>query len=83
MIWQKPKGWQESIMTKSISFQCAIADIQSAIRIGQDGARIQLDIPETELGNVMPIVAMRNKVLSVTIVAENKPNVVKEGSPFE
>lgn len=53
-----------------IKFKASFPSIQSAIRVGQDGMRIQLDIPETELVNAIELLACRGVVLNVTIEAE-------------
>jgi hypothetical protein len=49
------------------TFLACLPDIQSAIKIGSDGMRIQLDIPETEKPKAVPLIAMTHKVLEVTI----------------
>lgn len=41
--------------------------IQSAIKTGSDGMRIQLDIPESEMPHSAYLLNMRNVVLKVTI----------------
>jgi hypothetical protein len=52
-----------------LSFLATIAPLQSAITIAADGgARIKLDIPETEMTNIQRILALRNRVLAVSIV---------------
>lgn len=50
-----------------ITFLASLPAIQSAIKIGQDGARIQLEVPETELSKILPLIMMRDKVLKITI----------------
>ena len=52
---------------QSATFLASLPAIQSAIRIGQDGARIQLDIPETELSKILPLMMWRDRVLKITI----------------
>ncbi|AII58729.1 hypothetical protein ASJ33_05565 [Dehalococcoides mccartyi] len=52
---------------KQSVFYASLPPIQSAIKIGQDGARIQLDIPETELDKLAQIIQWRDKVLRITI----------------
>ena len=49
------------------SFLASFPPIQSAIKIGQDGMRIQFDVPETEMGNAIELLAWRDRVLRVTI----------------
>jgi hypothetical protein len=49
------------------TFLACLPDIQSAIKVGSDGMRIQLDIPETEKPKAVPLIAMTHKVLEVTI----------------
>ena len=52
-----------------ITFQAAFPPIQSAIRItgNGDGMRVQLDIPESEMGNAVRLVLLRECPLEVTI----------------
>ena len=52
------------------TFLATFPQIQSAIKVGPDSARIQLDIPEIEMGNALDILAWRNCVLQVTIRPE-------------
>lgn len=55
-------------MPKSVTFLAAFPPIQSAIKVcGDGGARIQLDIPESEMDEVMRLMALRGQVLQVTI----------------
>jgi hypothetical protein len=49
------------------TFLASFPPIQSAIKIGQDGMRIQLDIPETQMGNAIEVVQWRDCMLEVTI----------------
>lgn len=52
----------------STTFLATIPDIQSAIKFGGDGSvRIQLDIPESEVGGVMPLTIWTRRVLRVTV----------------
>lgn len=60
-----------------ITFLASLPPIQSAIKIGSDSMRFQLDVPETEVPNAVEILAMRGKVLKVTIEVADKP----EGKP--
>lgn len=55
-----------------IAFLASFPPIQSAIKVGSDGMRIQLDIPETEVPNAIDLLAMRGKVLRVTVEVENE-----------
>lgn len=51
-----------------VKFIASFPAIQSAIKIdGDGGARIQLDIPESELANFAPAIAWRGELLEVTI----------------
>lgn len=53
---------------KPLTFLASIAPLQSAMTIASDGGcRMKLDIPETELGNIKRLMALRGKVLRVTI----------------
>jgi hypothetical protein len=45
--------------------------MESAIKIhGEGGARMQLDIAESDLGGFLPALVMRGRVLMVTLTAE-------------
>lgn len=48
-------------------FFAVLPDIQTAIKIGSDGMRIQLDVPEVEKPKAIPVIAMTHKILEVTI----------------
>jgi len=53
-------------------FACIVPDIQSAIKISGNGAtRLQLDIPETEIANVVRLMAARGKVITATLEWED------------
>ena len=51
----------------SIEFLANLPSIQSSIRIGQDGARIQIDVPESELSKILPLLMWRDRALKITI----------------
>ena len=54
---------------KSATFLASFPPIQSAIKITGDGngMRVQLDIPETQMGEGVKLLAWRQKVLRVTV----------------
>ena len=55
-------------MTKSVSFTASIPPIETAIKIhGDGGARLILDIAESDLGAFLPAFAMRGKRLKVIL----------------
>ena len=55
-------------MSKAITFLASLPAIQSAIKIdGSGGARVMLDVPESEMGNFIPVMMLRGKRLRVTI----------------
>lgn len=46
----------------------SLPDIQSAVSIGGDGARVKIDVPESDIAEVIKLAAYgRGKVLTVTI----------------
>lgn len=53
-----------------VTFLASFPPIQSAIKVGQDGARVQFDIPETEMPSIVRLMLMRGKVLRVTVEPE-------------
>ena len=55
----------------TVSFLASFPPIQSAIKVGQDGMRIQLDIPESEMANAIGLLGMRECILVVTVQKEN------------
>jgi hypothetical protein len=51
-----------------ISFNASIPPMETAIKIhGEGGARMQLDIAESDLGGFLPALVMRGKRLRVTL----------------
>ena len=61
-------------MTDSATFLAAFPAIQSAIKVYGDrqGMRIQLDIPETEMGEALQMLMWREMVLRMTVEPETK-----------
>lgn len=53
--------------SKKTTFLASFPDIQSAIKAGSDGMRIQLEIPESELAHSAYLLNMRHVILKVTI----------------
>ncbi len=57
--------------TEKVSFIASIPPIETAIKIhGEEGARLTLDIADSELGNFFPVTLLRGKILRVVIEAE-------------
>lgn len=53
---------------KSVTFRATIPPMETAIKIhGEGGARMQLDIAESDLGGFLPALVMRGKSLLVTL----------------
>lgn len=53
---------------KEVRFTASIPPIDTAIKIhGQEGARLILDVADSELQRFFPVTAMRGKILTVTI----------------
>jgi hypothetical protein len=53
---------------RSVTFRATIPPIETAIKVhGEGGARLILDIAESDLGGFLPAVVMRGKVLTVTL----------------
>lgn len=54
---------------KALTFLASIAPLQSAMTISADGGcRVKVDIPESELTKIKQLMALRGKVLKITIV---------------
>lgn len=60
-------------MSDPVTFLASLPPIMSAIRIGQDGARLQLEIPATEAAAIQQLCQMHGKVLSVAVVVADEP----------
>lgn len=58
-------------MSEPVTFEATIRPIQSALSVSgnNDGARLTLDIPETELPAIARLLLMRGQVLRVTVEA--------------
>jgi hypothetical protein len=66
---------------EEVKFLASFPPIQSAIKIdGQGGARIQLDIPEIEMGNFIRAMMWRGKRLTITLTLfdESEENEARE-----
>ena len=62
-------------MTEPLTFIASIAPLQSAITIAHDGgARVKIDIPESEMPAIVRLMLMRGRALKITIepMAEKK-----------
>lgn len=62
----------------AITFLASFPPIQSAIKVGSDGMRIQFDIPESEVPNAVDLLAIRGKVLRVTVEVEEQESRPKQ-----
>lgn len=58
----------------SAKFLASFPAIQSAIKIYGDkqGMRLQLDVPESEMGEAVKVLLWREKVLTITIEPEKR-----------
>ena len=64
----KPKETDGSDKSRAVTFRASIPPMETAIKIhGEGGARLQLDIAESDLGGFLPALVMRGKVLNVTL----------------
>lgn len=53
---------------KTVTFRATIPPMETAIKIhGEGGARMQLDIAESDLGGFLPALVMRGHRLDVTL----------------
>ena len=55
---------------ESISFLACLPDVLSQMKIGKDGMRIQLEVPETELAEALKLVLWRDKRLRITVTPD-------------
>jgi hypothetical protein len=61
---------QSSTATDSITFLACLPDILSQMKIGKDGMRLQLEVPESDLAEALKLVLWRDKLLRVTVTPE-------------
>jgi hypothetical protein len=52
---------------EAVTFLAAFPSILAAIKVGTDGMRITLDVPESEMAQAVRLLTMRDAVLKVTI----------------
>lgn len=57
-------------MSEPITFAASFPPIQSAIKSGRDGARIQLDIPASELPAIVRLLALAAEDSELKITVE-------------
>jgi hypothetical protein len=55
-----------------VVFLASMPQLQSQMRIGTDGMRIWLDVPESELASALKLVLWRDKVLRITVEPETQ-----------
>lgn len=73
----------------STTFRASLPPIMSAIRAGGDGGvRIQLDIPDTDMAEVLRLLLWRDRVLLVTVRPEEdcftvESNALETGSKWQ
>jgi hypothetical protein len=68
-------------MGDAASFLAAFPSIQTAIKVhgNSEGMRIQLDIPESEMGEAAKLLLWRQRVLRVTIEPEREADTGDSG----
>jgi hypothetical protein len=66
-------------MSDEIRFLATFPPIQSAIKVDGSGGgmRIQLDIPESEIGQATLLLGMREQILDITVKTYGKSNSKK------
>ncbi len=59
----------QGVSDESATFLASFAPILTSIKVhgSREGMRIQLDIPESEMGNAMSLFLWRERVLEVTV----------------
>lgn len=71
-------------MSAPVTFRASLPPIQSAIRMGQDSWRVQLDIPHSDIGAAAGLLALFGQVFHVTVVAaeDDIPHGAPESAPL-
>lgn len=69
-----PAPQRGRLVGEAASFLAAFPAIQSAIKVYGDkqGMRIQLDVPESEMGEALKLLMWRERVLRVTVGPEDE-----------
>lgn len=64
----------------TVTFRAAFPPIQSAIKVYGDkqGMRVQLDIPESEMGKALSLLMWRECVLEVTVRPQRERDARKD-----
>ena len=57
---------------EEIKFLASIPDIQSAMSVGKSGARLKIDIPDTDLAQALRLILWREQLLEVTVRVANE-----------
>ena len=55
-----------------VEFTASLPNIQSALSVGGDGARLKLDIPETDLAQVLKLAMLRGYAFRVVVEADTQ-----------
>jgi hypothetical protein len=64
------------------TFRASIPPIMTGIKTGGDGMRVQFDIPESDMGEAVKLLAMRGVVLIVTVKVAENANERKRNAAF-
>lgn len=56
----------------TVEFHATFPPIQGAIRIGDLGARLQLDVPDSDMAEIVRLLVIKNKRLKVTITEDTE-----------
>lgn len=67
-------------MTREIKFRAILAPVMAAIRIGGDSCRVQIDIPKSEMANVIGLAALTDVELEFTVRVANGKGVGAVGA---
>jgi hypothetical protein len=60
-------------MIKKIEFRACISPIMSGIRIGSDMMRVQFDIPKSDIQDAVPLLALTDTALKITVEVHTSP----------
>ena len=59
-------------MPEPVRFLASLPPILSSIKIGQDGMRVQFDVPESEMDQARRLLDLPGQVLVITIETEDE-----------
>jgi len=55
---------------EQVTFLASFPDVLAQFKVGKDGMRIQIEVPESELAQALKLVLWRDRVLRIQVTPE-------------